>query len=99
MLSLAWLAAIGFAIGFLAHVLMHVLLPGRGSMGWLHEPALGALGSLAGGFLFGLVTGGLREQGVEAPGLLGAVLGALIVLLHDNRWRARREPASRDRTP
>ncbi len=54
-------------------------------------------GSLVGGLLLGLVTGGLRDRGFGPAGLIGAVIGAVIVLLVYNWWTARRGALPHDR--
>jgi uncharacterized membrane protein YeaQ/YmgE (transglycosylase-associated protein family) len=85
-LSLLWLLVIGVVAGLLARA----VVPGKDSMGWLATMALGVVGSVAGGLLLGLLTGGLRDRGFGPAGLIGSVIGALIVLLVYNRLAARR---------
>ena len=52
--------------------------------------ALGVTGSVVGGLLLGLLTGGLRDRGFGPAGLIGSVLGAVVVLALYNRLTARR---------
>jgi uncharacterized membrane protein YeaQ/YmgE (transglycosylase-associated protein family) len=52
-------------------------------MGWLGTMVLGIVGSLVGGTLAALLFGGSLE--VNAAGLIGSILGAIIVLLI---WRS-----------
>ena len=85
LLSLLWLLLIGLVAGLLARA----IVPGKDAMGWLATLALGVVGSLAGGLLLGLLTGGLRDRGFGPAGLIGSVLGAVIVLLIYNRLMAR----------
>ena len=56
---------------------------------------LGMAGSLVGGLILGLLTGGLRDRGFGPAGLLGALTGAVIVLLVYNRVVGRRHSGSR----
>ncbi len=86
MLSLLWLLVIGLIAGLLARA----IVPGKDSMGWLATIALGVAGSVAGGLLLGLLTGGLRDRGFGPAGLVGSVVGAVIVLIVYNRFSARR---------
>ena len=93
MLSLLWL----FIIGLLAGLLARLVVPGKESMSLLATLVLGVAGSLVGGLLLGLVTGGLRDRGFGPAGLIGSVIGAVIVLLLYDRWTARRSPLPHDR--
>jgi uncharacterized membrane protein YeaQ/YmgE (transglycosylase-associated protein family) len=85
-LSLLWLLVVGLVAGLLARA----LVPGKDSMGWLATVALGVVGSVVGGLLLGLLTGGLRDRGFGPTGLIGSVIGAVIVLLVYNRLAAHR---------
>ncbi len=93
MLSLLWLLIIGLLAGLLARL----IVPGKDSMSLIATLVLGVAGSLVGGFLLGLVTGGLRDRGFGPAGLIGSVVGAVIVLLVHDRWTARRSPLPHDR--
>lgn len=93
MLSLLWLLIIGLLAGLLARL----VVPGRDSMSLLATLVVGVAGSLVGGLLLGLVTGGLRDRGFGPAGLIGSVIGAVIVLLVYNRWTARRGALPHDR--
>jgi len=59
----------GLVAGFIARAIM----PGRDPMGWLGTLVLGVVGALIGGFLFGGPD--------DAVGYVGAIVGAVIVLL------------------
>ena len=59
----------GLVAGFIARAIM----PGRDPMGWLGTLVLGVVGALIGGFLFGGPD--------DAVGYIGAIVGAVIVLL------------------
>lgn len=94
MLSLLWLLIIGLLAGLLARA----LVPGKDSMSLVATLVLGVTGSLVGGLLLGLLTGGLRDRGFGPAGLIGSVIGAVIVLLVYNRVTAGRSslpPAGR----
>lgn len=67
---------LGIVAGFLARALM----PGRQSMGIVGTAVIGMAGSLLGGFIGNLVSGE-RALDLEASGLIGSILGALIVLV------------------
>jgi uncharacterized membrane protein YeaQ/YmgE (transglycosylase-associated protein family) len=64
-------ALVGLVIGVIAKVLM----PGPDPGGWFVTILLGIAGSWIGGFVMGLL--GL---GGMVPGLIGAVLGAMLIL-------------------
>jgi uncharacterized membrane protein YeaQ/YmgE (transglycosylase-associated protein family) len=66
-------------------------------MSLLATIVLGVAGSMVGGLLLGLITGGLRDRGFGPAGLIGSVIGAVIVLLVYNRWTARRQSLPHDR--
>jgi uncharacterized membrane protein YeaQ/YmgE (transglycosylase-associated protein family) len=71
---IAWLI-----VGLIAGAIARLLVPGRDPMGWLGTLVLGLVGSLIGGFLADLLAGGDRD--LEAAGLIGSVVGAVIALL------------------
>lgn len=70
----------GLVVGFIARA----LVPGRDDIGVWRTIALGVLGSVIGGFLFGLLTVGFR--GFQPAGWIGSVIGAVIVLLVYNKF-------------
>jgi uncharacterized membrane protein YeaQ/YmgE (transglycosylase-associated protein family) len=70
-------------IGLVAGFIARALVPGPDPMGWLGTMVLGIVGSLVGGTLAALLFGGSLE--VNAAGLVGSILGAIIVLLI---WRS-----------
>lgn len=93
MLSLFWFLLVGLAAGLLARA----IVPGRQSMDVPPTLLVGMAGSVVGGFLLSLLTGGLRERGVDPAGLVGSVAGAVLALLVLNRLTAagsrRRKPS------
>lgn len=70
---IAWLI-----VGLIAGAIARWIMPGPDPMGWLGTLLLGIVGSLVGGTLLNLLSGGGFE--VSAAGLLGSIIGALIVL-------------------
>jgi len=76
-------------IGLIAGVVARWLMPGPDPMGWLGTIVLGIVGSLVGGTILNVLTGGGLE--LSAAGILGSILGALLVLFI---WR-RMRPAGR----
>jgi uncharacterized membrane protein YeaQ/YmgE (transglycosylase-associated protein family) len=77
-------------IGLVAGLLARAIVPGKDSMGWPATLVLGVAGSLVGGLVLGLLTGGLRDRGLGPAGLIGSVVGAVVVLLVHDRLTARR---------
>ncbi len=51
---------------------------------------LGIAGSVVGGLVLGLLTGGLRERGFGPSGIIGSIIGAVIVLRAYNRFVLKR---------
>lgn len=70
-------------IGLVAGFIARALVPGPDPMGWLGTMVLGIVGSLVGGTLAALLFGGSLE--INAAGLVGSIIGAIIVLLI---WRS-----------
>lgn len=67
-----WMIIVGAIVGALAKLIM----PGDDPGGIIVTIILGILGGIVGGFLFGLI--GLGDDGFI--GLIGAILGALLLL-------------------
>ena len=70
-------------IGLVAGFIARALVPGPDPMGWLGTMVLGIVGSLVGGTLGALLFGGTLD--LNAAGLVGSIVGAIIVLLI---WRS-----------
>lgn len=70
----------GLIVGFIARA----LVPGRDNIGVLRTIVLGVIGSVLGGFVFGLFTVGFR--GFQPAGWIGSIIGAVIVLLLYNKF-------------
>ena len=72
-------ALIGWAIfGLIAGAIARLLVPGRQSMSLMMTMLLGIAGSLTGGLVTWLVTGG---DAFEASGFVMSVVGAVVVLV------------------
>jgi uncharacterized membrane protein YeaQ/YmgE (transglycosylase-associated protein family) len=75
-------------IGLIAGAIARWIMPGPDPMGWLGTIVLGIVGSLVGGTILGLLTGGGLE--LSAAGIIGSILGALLVLFLWRRMRPAR---------
>jgi uncharacterized membrane protein YeaQ/YmgE (transglycosylase-associated protein family) len=77
-----FLLLIGIVAGFIARA----LVPGRDPMIFLQTMVLGIIGSFVGGFLGYVLFGKDGEDGaLQASGIIGSIIGAIVVLLI---WRA-----------
>ena len=86
-----YLLVIGVVAGYLARL----LVPGRDPMSFLQTVALGIVGSFIGGLLgYVLFNHDLDEGALQASGIIGSIVGAVIALLI---WRVlhRESPAER----
>ena len=73
-------------IGVIAGYLARLLVPGRDPMSFLQTAALGIVGSFIGGLLgYVLFNHDLDEGALQASGVIGSIVGAVIALLV---WRA-----------
>lgn len=72
-------------IGLIAGAIARWIMPGPDPMGWVGTIILGIVGSLVGGTLLNVLTGGGLE--LTAAGIIGSILGALIVLFIWRRMR------------
>ena len=69
-------------IGFLAGLLARAIVPGPDPMGIGGTILLGVIGSFVGGFLGYLLFGrDINDGAVQASGIIGSVIGAIIALL------------------
>ncbi len=85
--SIIGLLLIGLVAGFLARA----VVPGKDAMSIPATIALGVAGSIVGGVILGLLTGGLRDDGFGRAGFIGSILGAVLVLVVYNRLAARQD--------
>jgi len=75
---LLYMLVIGIVAGFLARL----LVPGRDPMGFWATVLLGIVGSFIGGFLGYVLFGkDIDEGALQAAGIIGSVVGAVIALL------------------
>jgi uncharacterized membrane protein YeaQ/YmgE (transglycosylase-associated protein family) len=80
-------AMIGFlvtmlVIGIIAGFLARLLVPGRDPMGFWATVLLGIVGSFIGGFLGYVLFGkDLDDGAIQASGVFGSIVGAVIALL------------------
>jgi uncharacterized membrane protein YeaQ/YmgE (transglycosylase-associated protein family) len=75
-----WSIITGFIVGLIARA----ILPGADSLGFIATTVLGVLGSLAGGFLGGLISKPPEGSKFHPAGFLMSVVGAIVLLL---LWR------------
>jgi uncharacterized membrane protein YeaQ/YmgE (transglycosylase-associated protein family) len=69
-------------IGIIAGYIARLLVPGRDPLSFVQTALLGIVGSFVGGFLgYLLFDKDLDEGGLQASGIIGAIIGAVIVLL------------------
>ncbi|GAB3686373.1 GlsB/YeaQ/YmgE family stress response membrane protein [Saccharopolyspora tripterygii] len=84
-----FLTILGWIVfGLIAGFLARAIVPGKDDIGLLMTIVLGVVGSVVGGFLFGLFTVGLR--GFQPAGWIGSVIGAIIVLVIYNAVTGRK---------
>jgi uncharacterized membrane protein YeaQ/YmgE (transglycosylase-associated protein family) len=69
-------------IGVIAGYLARLLVPGRDPIGFFGTVLLGIVGSFVGGFLGYAIFGeDLNEGALQASGIFGSIVGAVIALL------------------
>jgi len=69
-------------IGIIAGYLARLLVPGPDKIGFLRTVALGIVGSFIGGFLgYVLFDKDFGEGSIQASGIIGSLIGAVIALL------------------
>ena len=78
-------------IGLIAGLIARAVIPGKQSMGILLTIVLGIVGSFVGGFLgYLLFDKDLAEGALQASGVIGSIIGAVIALLIYNAVTSRR---------
>jgi uncharacterized membrane protein YeaQ/YmgE (transglycosylase-associated protein family) len=78
--QVVWSIITGFIVGLIARA----ILPGADSLGFIATTVLGILGSLAGGFIGGLISKPPEGSKFHPAGFLMSVVGAIVLLL---LWR------------
>ncbi len=73
---IAWIV-FGFVVGLIARA----VVPGRQSMGFVMTTLLGIAGSLIGGVVAAALTGGGSAARFEPSGFIGAIIGAIVLLV------------------
>jgi uncharacterized membrane protein YeaQ/YmgE (transglycosylase-associated protein family) len=75
-------------LGIVAGFLARALLPGRDPMGFLATVLLGLAGSIVGFLVFTELLGIGDNEAFDLGGLVGAVIGAMLLLLLWRRFAA-----------
>jgi uncharacterized membrane protein YeaQ/YmgE (transglycosylase-associated protein family) len=71
-----------FVIGVIAGFVARLLVPGRDRLGFWGTVLLGIIGSFVGGFLgYVLFNKDFDEGAIQASGIIGSIVGAVIALL------------------
>ncbi len=86
-------------LGIVAGYLARALLPGKQQMGFLATILLGILGSLAGFLIFTELLGIGDTEIFDWGGLIGAVIGAMLLLFIYDRFVASRSKPAVAATP
>ncbi|HEY7460703.1 MAG TPA: GlsB/YeaQ/YmgE family stress response membrane protein [Gemmatimonadota bacterium] len=82
-----WIGLI--VVGLVAGVIAKLLLPGRDPGGCIVTTLIGIVGALLGGYLFKALGHPVLDR-VSVPGLLAAIVGAIILLLIHRLFTGRR---------
>jgi uncharacterized membrane protein YeaQ/YmgE (transglycosylase-associated protein family) len=73
-----YLIVVGIVAGYIARL----LVPGRDPLSFVQTAVLGIVGSFVGGFLGYVLFGhDFDEGGLQASGLIGSIIGAVVALL------------------
>jgi uncharacterized membrane protein YeaQ/YmgE (transglycosylase-associated protein family) len=83
LMSLLWFIVVGLICGAIARA----LFPGKQPMGLGATALLGMAGSLVGGLVGSLLTGGLSGASIQPAGWIFSILGSLGLLFFINRRR------------
>jgi len=83
MLSLLWFVVVGLVCGAIARA----LFPGKQPMGLFATALLGMGGSLLGGFVGSILSGGLQSATIRPAGWIFSILGSLALLYLVSRRR------------
>jgi uncharacterized membrane protein YeaQ/YmgE (transglycosylase-associated protein family) len=78
-------------VGIVAGYLARLLVPGRDPMSFVQTAVLGVIGSFIGGFLGYVLFGKDPGEGaLQASGVIGSIIGAVVALLIYNAASRRR---------
>jgi uncharacterized membrane protein YeaQ/YmgE (transglycosylase-associated protein family) len=80
-------------LGLLAGLIARALLPGKQEMGLLLTTVLGLAGAFVGFLIFTELLGIGDDDKFDLGGLIGAILGAMLLLFVFERFTAGRGPA------
>lgn len=75
--------------GLIAGLIARAVMPGRQNMGFISTTLLGIGGSFMGGFLASVLRGG-NWHVLQPSGFIGAVVGAIVLLLLGQMMSGRR---------
>ena len=85
-MNILWWIVFGAIVGGIAKLIM----PGKDPGGCIVTIILGILGSVLGGFIFGLLLPGRSAS--DPAGWIGSILGALLLLFLYRMWVGKRAP-------
>jgi uncharacterized membrane protein YeaQ/YmgE (transglycosylase-associated protein family) len=80
-------------LGFLAGLIARAILPGKQEMGFVLTTLLGLAGAFVGFLIFTELLGIGDDDKFDLGGLIGAIIGAVLVLWIFERFTAGRGPA------
>ncbi len=77
-----WFLLVLFVFGIFFGAVARLLVPGRDRLGCAGTWLLGVVGSFVGGFLgYALFDVDIEEGAIQAAGVVGSIIGAVITLL------------------
>jgi uncharacterized membrane protein YeaQ/YmgE (transglycosylase-associated protein family) len=77
-----WFILVLMIFGLVAGAIARAIVPGNDSMGIVGTIVLGIVGSFVGGFLGrALFNKNVEAGSIQASGIIGSILGAIVVLL------------------
>jgi uncharacterized membrane protein YeaQ/YmgE (transglycosylase-associated protein family) len=79
-MEILWSIIVWAVFGLIVGAIARLLYPGRQEIGLFATMILGIVGSLVGGFVSWLVTGGPEDGPFEGAGWIMSIVGALVVV-------------------